>query len=130
MTAIQKSYTEILNSISGKSWKKDESGKIGSAGIAIVVSVLKDGIIKVNHLKSRLPDFTQTELRVALKNILKSEYLVADPLNDLMVTGKNNRRLKEDEKTYRLSLAKDEKLEDGIFWALMAAVAQGWIERK
>lgn len=129
MTDIQKSYTELLEQISGKDWKKDEKGKIGSAGISIVCSILEDGIIKINHLKSRLPDFSQTDIRIALKNIMRAGYLQADPLNDLMVIGKNHRPLKSDEKKYRLVLSSDEKIENSIFWALMGAVAQGWIER-
>lgn len=121
MTNIQKSYREVIVAVDGRKgidFKKATAStehRIGSAGMAIAVSVLDDGNIEVKHLTERIPDFTQTEIRTALKNLRKNQYFVFD----------------KKEKLYRVALGDtEEQSTDGVVWALLGACANGWLNRK
>ncbi len=124
MTDLQKSYREVIVSVDGRkgiTFEKAIEGKdsISGAGMAIAVSVLEDGNIKLNHLTKRLPDFRQTSIRTALSNLRKNGYFVFD----------------RKEKLYRVALTseQDEKdgvsATDGVVWALLGAVSLGFIKR-
>ena len=121
MTNIQKSYRDVIVAVDGRKgidFKKATAPtehRIGSAGMAVAVSVLDDGNIEVNHLVKRIPDFTQTEIRTALKNLRQNKYFVFD----------------KKEKLYRVALGdNEEQATDGIVWALLGACANGWLNRK
>ena len=124
MTDIQKIYKEVIVAVDGRKGitfeKAIKETVVGNAGIAIAISVLNDGNIKINHLKSRIPDFTQTEIRIALSNLRKGGYFVFD----------------KKDKLYRLSLISEGDRKDGVseanslIWALLCGVAQGWLRRK
>jgi hypothetical protein len=120
MTDIQKTYREVIVAVDGQKGMtfdkciKDTSCRVGDAGLAIAVSVLEDGILKLSHLKNRIPDFTQTEIRMALSNLKKNGYFEYDVKDKL----------------YRVCLDSDGvKPTDTVVWALMATVAQGWLAR-
>lgn len=120
MTDIQKTYREIIVAVDGRKGITFDKAtaptehRLGSAGMAITVSVLDDGNIKVNHLIKRLPDFTQSEIRTALGNLRRNGYFVFDRKDRL----------------YRVALGDDEsQATDGIVWALLGAVANGWLKR-
>ncbi len=121
MTDLQKTYKEVIVAVDGRKGmtfekiKKEEKHQLGNAGIAIAVSVLNNGDIKINHLTKQIPDFTQTELRTALTNLRKNGYFVFD----------------KKDKRYRVALGDNEQQStDIVVWALLGAVASGWIERK
>ena len=120
MTEIQKSYRKVITAVDGRKGITFEKAttstehRIGSAGMAIAVSVLDDGNIEVKHLLKRIPDFTQTEIRTALKNLRQNKYFV----------------FSKKEKLYRVALGDtEEQATDGIVWALLGACANGWLQR-
>ena len=120
MTNIQKSYRDVIVAVDGrkgitfKEATAPTEHRIGSAGMAIAVSVLESGDIRINHLTERIPDFTQTEIRTALSNLRKNGYFVFD----------------RKEKLYRVALGDNEtQATDGVVWALLGAVANGWLKR-
>lgn len=123
MTELQKTYRDVIIAVDGRKGitfqKAKEDSGVGCAGIAIAVSVLEDGNIKLTHLKKRLPDFSQSDIRTALTNLRKNGYFAFD----------------RKDKLYRVCLTseQDEKdgisATDGIIWALLSAVAQGLIVR-
>jgi hypothetical protein len=113
MTEIQKTYREVLKEIAGPKWKQDSTSMQSNAGIAIALSVMDDGLLTIPHLKQRLPDFSQTDIRSALARLRRNGYFMRE------------------EGRYKLVI--DKGIEVGgnetIFFALLGAVAQGWIER-
>lgn len=110
---IKKTYTDILNEVSGKNWKKDKTFRVGHAGVAITVSFLENGSLKLKTLIDNALDFSQTELRIALKALKENGYFEKNKKGE-----------------YRLSVGKDENLEGQIFWGLLINVAQGYLKRR
>lgn len=113
MSKIRTAYNEVLTAISGKKWKEDKTFRVGNAGVGVVISFLDNRSLKLNDLVKKLPDFSQSEIRTALKNLKDNEYFTKDK-----------------DGQYLLSVDKDTNLEDAVFWALLANVAQGFIQRK
>lgn len=113
MSKIPSTYNSVLKSVSGKKWKDDKAFRVGHAGAAIVVSFLDNRSLKLSDLVKNLPDFHQSEIRMALKNLKANGYFMKDK------DGK-----------YLLSVDKGTNLTDGIFWALLVNVAQGFLQRK
>lgn len=111
MTEVQTTYRGMIKEISGKDWETDKSWREGNAGVAVAVSVLDDGNLDLSHLRKRLPEFTQTEVRSALSRLKRNGYF----------------KYLRKEKEYRLCVSNDTSIEDGIFWALLANVAQGYM---
>ena len=109
---IQKIYTEVLNEVSGKKWKTKKEWRIGHAGSAIVCSFLDDGSLKLSGLKDNIPDFSQTEIRMALKRLKENGYF-----------SKNKKG------QYQLSIDEGTEVTDVIFWGLLINVANGFIKR-
>ncbi len=116
MTDIQKTYTEILNQVSKKNWKQDKTFRIGHAGASIVVSFLENGELKLKTLVKNIPDFSQSELRIALQRLMKNGYFTKGKRKDGM--------------GYILHTDKDAGIESSIWWALLINVANGFIERE
>jgi hypothetical protein len=113
MSKIPSTYNTILKSVSGKKWKDDKTFRVGHAGAAIVVSFLDNRSLKLSDLVKNLPDFHQSEIRTALKNLKANEYFTKDK-----------------DGQYLLSVDEGVNLADGIFWGLLINVAQGFIQRK
>ncbi len=113
MTKAQEIYIPLIEDVGEKGWKKSSSAfRVGNAGIAITVSFLTDGRLHLAHLKKQIPDFSQSELRTALKELKQNRYFEKDKKGD-----------------YKLSVDKDTSIEDTIFWALLANVVNGFIKR-
>lgn len=112
MTEIQKTYTGILNDIAGKDWKTNDTWRVGSAGVAVAVSILGSGESKLKNITELVPDFSQTEVRTALMRLKKNGYVSST----------------EDGK-YVLSVGRDESIADTLFWALLINVANGYMGR-
>lgn len=112
MTEVQQTYTGMLKDLSGEEWKQDDTWKVGNAGVAVAVSVLDDGNLQLQHLKERLPDFSQSEIRMAISRLKSNGYFHYD------------RSAKE----YRLVVSSDTSIEEGVFWAILANVANGFMK--
>lgn len=112
MTEVQTTYQGMIKELSGENWEQDKSWREGNAGIAIAVSALDDGKLDLSHLKKRLPDFSQTEIRSALNRLKGNKYFVYD----------------RKEKLHRLSVGGDTSIQETVFWALLANVAQGYMK--
>lgn len=114
MTKFQEAYREVIQEVSDTEWdKKDHAWRLGNAGVAIGLSVLEDGNAQLTHLKQRIPDFSQTELRMALARLKQNGFL----------------HYEEDDKEYRLVVDKGTSVEDTLYWSLLANVANGFMER-
>lgn len=116
MTDIQKTYNKLLIEVSGKNWKlQDKDWRVGHAGAAIVVSFLENGELKLKTLVENIPDFSQTEIRLALKRLKDNGYF--------------EKKERKDGYGYVLLTDKDVGIESPIFWALLINVANGFIDR-
>jgi transcription initiation factor IIE alpha subunit len=116
MTEIQKEYTELLNEVSKKGWKDDKTFRIGYAGAAVVISFLNRGDLKLKTLAEDIPDFTQSEIRVALQRLKRNGYF--------------SKEKRKNDFGYVLHVDDDAGIESTIWWGLMINVANGFIERK
>lgn len=112
MSQIKKDYSSLLKEVCGRNWKNEKSYRVGNAGIALTVSFLHNRSLKIQDLVKNVPDFSQTEIKMALKNLMLNKFFEKD---------KDNK--------YVLSVDKDSGLESIIFWALLSNVAQGFIKR-
>ena len=122
MTDLQKSYREVIVAINSphKGKKptfgqavKDETSRLGNAGVAVAITVMHTGEVKLQRLSKEIPDFTQSEIRISLSRLKKNGFF---PYS-------------RKEKRYQLSLDEGVDIGDGIYWALLGAVANGFIER-
>lgn len=115
MTEVQTTYRELIEELGNKeNWQnKSDAYRVGNAGIALTVSFLTDGSLNLKHLKEQIPDFSQTELRSALANLKQNKFFTYD----------------RKRKQHILSVDKDLSIEDGLFWALLSNVANGFINR-
>ena len=113
--SIQKEYKKLITQLAeNKEWqKKDDVYRVGNAGVAITISFLHDRILELRHLKKQIPDFSQSEIRLALKKLKENGYF-------------NKNKNKE----YVLSIDKGTDLTDIIFWALLVNVVNGFLDRK
>ena len=75
MSEIQKTYRDIIKKLGSDI--DDENLRLANAGIATAIAVLKDGSIRIQDLKKRIPDFTQSEIRIALARLRKNGYFSA-----------------------------------------------------
>jgi ppGpp synthetase/RelA/SpoT-type nucleotidyltranferase len=112
MTEIQTAYNKLLNQVSGKDWRKENKYNVGHAGLAIVVSFLHDRSLKLQELIKNIPDFSQTEIRQALKEIKSNGYFKKEKTGE-----------------YILNVDEDDSIESVVWWGLLINVAQGFIRR-
>ena len=109
---IQKIYTKVLKEVSGKDWKTNKTFRIGHAGGAITCSFLENGSLNLSELKKNIPDFSQTEIRIALKRLKENGYFE-----------------KNKKGQYKLSIDEGIAITDEIFWGLLINVVNGFINR-